>query len=183
MGGYFVGADNSVSIVTPFIGDYEIEGYNQYGELLGRFTIMEDDFLNESESRTAHAQVPFAQNMKLAEGITDGAQDGACRDVQMVEFGGGVSGIYWENQDSGGVYNSGCEKSNDEYVKDHSLTKIKIRPLNQDDFIDLELALPMPYANRVKLVTMSTKEIRKYRCYLDFDECSEDDFIRDSEDN
>ena len=183
MGGFFLGATNSISIVTPYIGDYEVEGYNQYGEILGTFIIKENDFINESDSTMAYAQVPFAQNMQLAEGMTDGAQDGACRDVQMVEFGGGVSGIYYENQDSGGVYNSACEKSQDNYVQDHSLTKIKIRPLNQEDFIDLELSLPMPYANRIKLVTMSTKEIRKYRCYLDFENCSEDDFIRDSEDN
>ena len=170
--------------------EYKHKDLNEWKEKLGRpnlelgaFIINEKDFINESDSTMAHAQVPFGQSMHLASDMIDGTQDGACRDVQMVEFGGGVSGIYFENQDAGGVYNSGCDKSNDNYVKDHALTKIKIRPLNQDDFIILELTLPLPYANRVKLVTMSQKGIRKYRCYLDFEECSEEDFIANSEDN
>jgi len=178
MSGFFLGADNSVSILTPFIGDYEIIAFNKSNEPLGTIQIRESDFINESGSTMAYAQLNFGQVMNLANGVPEGDLTGACRDIRMVEFGGGVSGIYFENADAGGVYNANCSKSNDDYVRDHSVSKLKLRPLNQKDFVEIKLKLPMPYANRIKLVTLSQKEIRNYRCFSeDFGTCEDDDFI------
>ena len=40
----FVGAVNGMSIVVPYLGDYEVTAYDQYENVLGQITIREDDF-------------------------------------------------------------------------------------------------------------------------------------------
>ena len=176
MVGYYAGATNGLSILVPFTGDYEVEAFDVNGLTLGKLTIFENEFMGETADTLSNAQVNFGLVMNIAGGLTDDARTGACREVFMTEWGGGVSGIYAENNDAGGVHRASCSKSKDNYVKDHSMTSIKIKPLNQDDWFTIRLEKPMPYANRVKLTTMSKKEIREYRCYFEFEECAEDDY-------
>ena len=112
--------------------------------------------------------------MSLADFIQEGQKEKACREEYMVEWGGGVSGIYAENQET--ANNANCQKSNDQYIKDHSAVKLKIRSTSVDDWFTIELSKPMPYANRIRLVSLSNKETREYRCYDPFGECDEEDF-------
>jgi len=174
MNGYYLGAVNSMSIIVPYIGDYEVKVFDKNDELLGEITILEDDFLTETTSELANAQLNFGLNMSLADFIQEGQKEKACREEYMVEWGGGVSGIYAENQET--ANNANCQKSNDQYIKDHSAVKLKIRSTSVDDWFTIELSKPMPYANRIRLVSLSNKETREYRCYDPFGECDEEDF-------
>ena len=70
-----------------------------------------------------------------------------------------------------------CQKSDDTYIQDHSMVKLKIRSTSVDDWFVINLTKPMPYANRARLVSLSNKETREYRCYDPFGECDLDDFI------
>ena len=174
MTNYYKGATNTVSIVVPYIGDYEIKAFDRHGNQLGDIIVRENDFISGGANKADYAQLMFGINMDLASGITEGTNTNACRYDNMVEWGGGVSGIYYEN-DYTGLYR-GCQKSNDQYVSDHAATYFKVRPLNQDKWYVIKLDKPLPFANRVFLVTLGKKEIRKYRCYQDFGNCSDDDF-------
>jgi len=174
MTNYYKGATNTVSIVVPYIGDYEVKAFDKYGNQLGDITVREGDFISGGQNKANYAQLMFGMNMDLATGISEGTNTNACRYDNMVEWGGGISGIYYENNYTG-LY-KGCQKSNDNYVLDHSATYFKVRPLNQDKWYVLKLKKPLPFANRVFLVTLGKKEIRKYRCYKDFGECSDSDY-------
>lgn len=174
MTNYYKGATNTVSIVVPYIGDYEVKAFDRYGNQLGDIVVRENDFISGGPNKADYAQLMFGINMNLASGITEGTNTNACRYDNMVEWGGGVSGIYYEN-DYTGLY-KGCQKSNDQYVSDHAATYFKVRPLNQDKWYVVKLDKPLPFANRIFLVTLGKKEIRKYRCYQDFGKCSDNDF-------
>lgn len=174
MNGFYLGSVNALNIVVPFIGDYDFEAYDKNGELLSSMTIYEDDFLTETADTHAHAQVNFGLNMTLASGLEEGDLVESCRQNFMVEWGGGVSGIYYENKDAG--LGAVCEKSNDAFVRDHSMTEIRVKPTNQADWFVIRLTKPMPYANRIKIVSLSKKETREYRCYDEFGDCEDEDF-------
>ena len=174
MTNYYKGATNTVSIVVPYIGDYEVKAFDKNGNQLGDIIVREGDFIPGGANKANYAQLMFGINMDLADGVTEGTNTNACRYDNMVEWGGGVSGIYYEN-DYTGLY-KGCQKSNDQYVSDHSATYFRVRPLNQDKWYVVKLNKPLPFANRVFLVTLGQKEIRKYRCYEDFGECSDSDY-------
>lgn len=175
MNGYYAGAVNAMSVIVPYIGDYEIEAYDQNNELLGSITILENDFLTETVTELANAQLNFGLNMSLSDGLEDGASEKACREDYMVEWGGGVSGIYAETRKTANSAN--CQKSNDRYLMDHSMVKLKIRSTSVEDWFVINLTRPMPYANRVRLVSLSNKETREYRCYDPFGDCELDDFV------
>jgi hypothetical protein len=40
----------------------------------------------------------------------------------------------------------------------------------------IDLVKPLPFANRVFLVTLNEKEIREYRCFEEFGDCDTDSF-------
>lgn len=170
----YIGATNGVSVVVPYLGEYEIIAYDKYENILGQITIKEDDFRESTADTAKFAQVLFGLSMDLADQIDEGNEEFACRWDLMTEWGGGVSGIYFENNDTG--QNQNCQKSRDGYVQDKSAVKLSVRATNVDrpHFIDLEK--PLPFANRVFLVTLNEKEIREYRCYDDFGECESDEF-------
>ena len=117
----------------------------------------------------------FGLNMNLTEGINDGTSNNACRYDPMVEWGGGISGIYFENNNTGNSID--CQKSKDNYVKVMSAKKISVRSLSIDreHFITLEKV--QPFANRFFLVTLNEKEKREYRCYDDFTDCDPKSFV------
>ena len=173
----YQGATNTLSIVVPYKGDYEIKALDKYGNTLGDTIVQEGNFIDGGAHKAKYTQIMFGLNMNLAKGIDEGSEDNACRNDNMVEWGGGVSGIYYENDYTGSY--KGCEKSNDRYVLDHSATEIKIRPLNQNNWYVIKLKKPLPFANRVFLVTLAKKEIRKYRCFSPFSKCQTNDWLVD----
>ena len=174
MANNYIGATNGVSIVVPYLGEYELKAYDQYDNLLGQVKIEEKEFIESTANMSKYAQVLFGLSMNLANGINEGTQSNACRYDLMTEWGGGVSGIYFENNDTG--QNQDCQKSHDGYVRNNSATKITIRALSSDREHVVKLVKPLPFANRVFLVTLNEKEIREYRCFDEFGDCDNDSF-------
>lgn len=174
MNNSYIAAVNGVSIVVPYLGDYELKAYNKEGNLLSTMTIRENDFLETTSNVARYAQVYFGLGMGLADGIREGTDKNACRYDLMTEWGGGVSGIYFENNQTGN--STDCQKSHDGYVRENSATKITIKALTSDreHIIDLDKRLPFP--NRVFLVTLNEKEVREYRCFEDFGDCESENF-------
>lgn len=170
----YLGATNGVSIVVPYLGAYELIAYDQFDNILGQITIAEEDFRESTVNTAKFAQVLFGLSMDLADNIDEGNESNACRWDLMAEWGGGISGIYFENNTTGQSTN--CQKSQDGYVKDKAATKISIRATNTDRPYYVDLEKPLPFANRVFLVTLNEKEIREYRCYSEFGSCSDDGF-------
>ncbi|MDK2063327.1 hypothetical protein PT447_00135 [Aliarcobacter butzleri] len=166
----YVGALNGLSIVVPYLGDYELKAFDQFDNLLGTIIIKENDFIESTTEVAKYAQVMFGLNMDLADGINEGTKNNACRYDLMTEWGGGVSGIYYENNNTGNNVN--CQKSQDSYVKLNSATKISIRSLTTDRPHIINLVKPLPFANKIFLTTLNEKEIREYRCYQQFGECN-----------
>lgn len=165
----YIGAVNGVSIVVPYLGDYELTAFDQFDNVLGKINITEKEFIESTSSVAKYAQVMFGLNMDLASGINEGTQMNACRYDLMTEWGGGISGIYYENNNTG--QNQNCQKSQDDYVQNNSATKISIKPFNSDRAHIINLVKPLPFANRVFLVTLNEKEVREYRCFDDFGNC------------
>lgn len=185
VGTVYLGADNNVMILVPFAGDYRIEAYNKYDELLASRIIHESSFTKGEESNgLLYAQVNFAatmnilqsgevpeeKTMNLAPGLTYGLRDHACLQDRMVEWGGGVSGVFFESQRTDESKN--CQKSNDAYVYDQSATKLFVQPLNMEDGgFEFNLTKPLPFPNRVWIATLNMKQKRRYICYKDFPVC------------
>lgn len=174
MNNSYIAATNSVSIIIPYLGNYELKAYNKEGNLLSTMTVKENEFIETTADVSRYAQVFFGLGMGLADGIREGTNTNACRYDLMTEWGGGVSGIYYENNNTG--TSKDCQKSHDGYVRENSATRITVRALNSDreHIIDLEKRLPFP--NRVFLVTLNEKELREYRCFEDFGECSSENY-------
>jgi len=170
----YIGATNGVSIVVPYLGDYELIAYDQFDNILGQMTIGENDFRDSTSDTAKFAQVSFGLVMDLADNIDEGNESNACRWDLMVEWGGGISGIYFENNQTG--QSQDCQKSQDGYVKDKAAVKISVRATSTDRPHIVNLERPLPFANRVFLVTLNEKEKREYRCYSDFGDCEEDEF-------
>jgi len=173
---YYMGAVNSLVIVVPYLGDYKIQAYDKYDNLLAERIIHESDFGGiTTAGALKYSQVNFGQVMGLADGILEGDNNRACRNDRAVEWGGGVSGVFYESQRTD--FSRECQKSNDKYVLEHSMTKIVVIPLNSNDQkYTYNLSAPMPYPNRIWIETLDKKEERNYICYEDFGECKEDDF-------
>jgi len=184
----YLGAVNTMVILLPYAGDYKIQGYDKYDELLAENTIHKDTFVQAGGvDNLKFAKVNFGLIMQpstqmksdattiVSSSDTMGETSGACRADPMVEWGGGVSGIYYESGTTG-ISSSACFKSDDLYVKDRSMVKIKVTPLNLEDGFEYVLTKPMPYPNRIFLSTMDKLSKRDYRCYEDYPDCSDTDF-------
>jgi len=184
----YVGAVNTLVILVPFAGAYKVEAFDKYDELLAENTLSSNSFVQAGGTdRLKFAKVTFGLLMQPATGmrsdattivpanLRDGQTTGACLADPMVEWGGGVSGVYYEAKTTG--FSSGsCFKSDDDYVRDRSMTKIVITPTNMDHGFEYELIKPMPYPNRVYIASMDKLAKRVYRCYEDFPNCAEDEF-------
>jgi len=169
----YSGADETVTFLVPYKGNFRFKAYDKYDTVIGDLNITSDSFLNMSTpTKVVFAQVKFGNKMQLAPGVD---REIACRDDYMVEWGGGVSGAYYENNTTSS--NVGCAKSNDEYVNDHAAVKIEVIPENMENasFV-LRLEKPLPFANRIFIGTLNKEQKRKYRCYEDFQDCGEKDF-------
>jgi len=154
---------NNLTIYVPYLGDYTVEAYDKYNNLLARKTIYAKNFDNSS-THYAYQRVNLASadNFNIDYSIKDGNTTNACRYSTEVEWGGGVSGINYEISDPMGFK---CDKSNDSYVKLHSATLIKIKPANFTHWFEIHLIKPMPYANRIIVITGGELENREYKCY------------------
>lgn len=172
----YMGATNTISIVVPYSGDYEVVAYDKYNDILSSKVILNENFIsgNSDNGSTTekYAQVQFAtaNNFNIAIGQDNHKIDGSCLISNYVEWGGGVSGIYYEE----GVpdLNNLCKKSTDEYVKSHSATKITVRATNSPVLFEIKLKKPLPFPNRVMLVNFMHLENRKYECFTKIDTCS-----------
>lgn len=169
----YMGAVNSLSIVVPYAGDYEVEAYDKNGNILGTKIIHETSFvsnLNTSSgnisSSVAKIQFSTAENFNIADGLTNDNTTGGCIASGFVEWGGGVSGHYYEVNTPEGF---DCSKSSDYYVKAHSATKLTVRALNSEKAMIIKLVKPMPFANRANLITLGGNETRKYSCFNSLD--------------
>ncbi|MEV9527056.1 hypothetical protein AB0W38_00495 [Aliarcobacter butzleri] len=175
VGTVYLGAVNTMVILVPYIGDYKIEAYNKYDTLLSTRTIHENSFAGVTDPMgLKFAQVNFGLNMNIAPGLIPGGNIDACIKDRAVEWGGGVSGVFHESQRTD--LSNYCQKSNDLYVKDQAMTKLFVQPLNMDRGFTYELTAPMPFPNRVWIATLDNREVRNYRCFGEFDECSDTDF-------
>lgn len=167
----YLGATNSVSIVVPFAGEYIVKAFDKNDNELSVVSI-EDDFWQKSSGSAKFARVMFGLNMELSSGIPE---NNACRKNTMVEWGGGVSGIYNEERDEFSrqeLLGQGfCEKSDDNYVRDHAATYLTLTQVGMLKEFKVPLEKPLPFPNRVALVTLNEKEIRKYRCFEPFGDC------------
>lgn len=171
----YIGAVNGTSIVVPYLGDYEVKAFDVADNLLATIKIKENEFIETTNNKAKYAQLMFGLNMNLAEGINDGTSNNACRYDLMTEWGGGISGIYFENNNTGN--STDCQKSNDKYVQVMSAKKLSVRSLSMDREHFITLDRVQPFANRFFLVTLNEKEKREYRCYDDFTDCDPKSFI------
>jgi hypothetical protein len=166
----YLGATNTVSIFVPYLGDYLVTAYSSTGNILGQKLIKTDDFIPGTATRMSYANINFATSSQfgIAEGVPDGNLTGACRYDMATEWGGGVSGVYYEHHTPQGNV---CAKSNDEYVQTNYADYITIRPIKSNEEFKIKMIRPMPYANRFNLVTYGKLEKRKYICYIKDDQC------------
>lgn len=165
---HYFGATNSVTLVVPYIGDYEIAGYNKYGQLIGKAKVLQSAFIG-GEAVMKHTQAYLGSSMQIAPGVAGGD---ACVNDTMVEVGGGVQGPYYEMGDTGTYANFTCGRGNYEYTKEHAITELTIRPLTAETPFRVRLPKPLPYANRIWVASMGLNETREYRCFSDFGDCT-----------
>lgn len=172
----YMGATNTVSIIVPYSGDYEVTAYDKFDNVLATTNILKENFISgTSDNGNAteyYAKVQFAKadNFNISIGQNKKNLSGSCLSSDYVEWGGGVSGIYYEENvpDLGSI----CNKSTDEYVLAHSAVKLTVRALNSPVSFKIKLKKPMPFANRVILVNFMNLEDRKYECFTSIKPCT-----------
>jgi len=166
----YLGATNTVTIFVPYIGDYIVTAYSNTGNVLGEKFVKIQDFIPASANKMSYAPINFAtsEQFVLAPGISEGNTNNACRYDNAAEWGGGVSGIYYERNTP---QNNICEKSNDAYVASNFADYVTIRPTKSNKSFTIKMVKPMPYANRFNLATFGDLEKRKYICYEKGEPC------------
>jgi hypothetical protein len=175
----YMGAVNSLSIVVPYKGEYEIKAYDKNNNLLATKIIEEQNFISNISSTSGNVAQTFAKvqlatstNFNIAPGENNNLTNGGCIASNFVEWGGGVSGAYFERGVPDIGLGSDCFKSNDGYVKSHSATIITVRAVNSKVVFVIKLKKPMPYPNRIVLVNLMQLENRKYECWTELNKCS-----------
>jgi hypothetical protein len=160
----YLGATNTVTIFVPYLGDYILTAYSQSGNILGQVVIESDDFLPATANRLAYSKVQFGSSAQfmLSSGMEDGYDSKACRYDDNVEWGGGVSGVYFENETPQG---NDCLKSDDRFVQQNYAAYVTIKPVKANKEFRIDMIKPMPFSNRFYLVTFGELEKRKYTCY------------------
>jgi len=159
----FIGATNQVSLFVPFKGDYEVMALDSSMNILAKRVVYSENYI-ESEGTQPYQQIFFSldNNFDLASGIKDGNTTNACRYSSVAEWGGGVSGAYYSFGTPKGYT---CSKSNDGFVKQHAAKYIAIRPLGSEKYSIVTLKNPMPFANRIFIVSLSKLQHREYACF------------------
>lgn len=169
---HYMGAVNGVSIVVPYNGDYDVYAYDSLGSLVAQTEVKENDFIKRgSTGYTFSAALPnLGEKMNIVV-----PEANSCKDANMVSVGGGVAGGYYEVYDYNNYYRpyANCAEADHKYVEEHAITQIKIKLSNTDKYYVIDLDYPLPYINRIFLVSMENTESREYRCYGNFPECSD----------
>lgn len=160
----YLGSTNTVSVFVPYLGDYVVAAYSKSGAKLGEVVVEADDFMEATGNMMSYANIAFtlSSGFNLAPGMKDGNTTDACRYDHMAEWGGGVSGVYFENKTP---QDQVCAKSNDKYVQENYADYLLVRPVKSNNNFKVKMIKPMPYANRFSLVTFGKLETRKYKCY------------------
>ncbi len=194
----YMGAVNQLSIIVPYIGNYVVTAYDASGEKLGQVTVERENFISNKQVTNAngadesvaqsYAKVEFgiAKDFNVVGGHTRTLEgkafssnvsnynglENSCLASNFVEWGGGVSGAYYEQgvPDLPKGFNN-CAKSNNDYVKLHSATTITVRATNQAKGFTIHLIKPMPWANRTYLVTLNKLANRDYLCWSKLKPC------------
>lgn len=174
----FMGAVNSLSIVVPYKGEYEVRAFDKYNNLLATKKVEEQNFIKGAPSTTgniahtyAKVQMATANDFNIAPGQNRNLNDGGCISSNFVEWGGGVSGAYYEQGVPDIGMGSDCFKSNDNYVLDHSAVRVTINAVNSPIVFNVRLKKPMPFPNRIVLVNLDNEETRKYQCWTSTEKC------------
>lgn len=174
----FMGAVNSLSIVVPYKGEYELKAYDANDNLLATKIVQEQNFNSNVPSTTGNISQTFAKvqfatadDFNIAPGQDTSMSNNSCLSSNFVEWGGGVSGAYYEKGVPDLGLGSDCFKSNDYYVKSHSATKISLRATNSDTVFVIKLKKPLPFPNRVVLVNLMNLENRKFQCWGQLEQC------------
>lgn len=159
----YYGATNQISLYLPYKADYDIIALDKKLNVIGKKTIYSQNYISHDESQP-YQQVYFSEdsNFNLAPKINDGNTSGACRYSPVVEWGGGVSGAYYSYNDPKGYM---CDKSDDAYVKEHAANYIGIKPVGANKYNIIKLQHPMPFANRVFVISLSKMQYREYLCF------------------
>lgn len=174
----YMGAVNSLAIVVPYLGAYEIKAFDKNDNLLASKIVKEEAFIdnipssNGNVSQThANVQLATSTNFNISPAHNDSKAGDDCLASNYVEWGGGVSGAYYEQGTPDLGPSNLCKKSNDTYVKEHSATRLTVKATNSDEVFDIQLKKPMPYPNRVILVNLKQQEFREYQCFTEVNKC------------
>lgn len=160
----YMGATNTVTIFVPYKGDYEVVALDANKNILGQHIITEGSFIDAGIDKYPFAKIMFSLSDKfaLAAGMKRGTTSDACLYDNFVEWGGGVSGVYYEERTPDG---HNCAKSNDAHVQSFSAHYIRFKPVDTNKYFEVKLKKPMPFANRFYLVSLGLLENREYECY------------------
>ena len=169
----FMGAVNMLSIVVPYKGKYEIIAYDKNDNILATKTVQEQNFISNTRTDSgniaqtyAKVQMATADNFNIATSQNRDLSNGSCLSSDFVEWGGGVSGAYYEKGVPDlGEGNNNCLKSNDNYVKEHAAVKITVRATDSVKPFTIKLLKPLPFPNRIVLVNLMQLENRIYECW------------------
>jgi hypothetical protein len=167
----YMGAVNTVVVFVPYLGDYEMIALDKHKNVLGKKVITQQDFIDTDPYKHPFAKVMFtlSNEFGLAPGVDYGTTDKACLYDDFAEWGGGVSGVYYEDGTPSGHK---CAKSNDTYVKESSAYYIKFKAVDADKYFEVKLKKPMPFANRFYFVNLGKLEKRRYECYKNKEPCT-----------
>ena len=160
----YMGATNTVTIVVPYKGDYQMEAYNANNEQVSSYLVSETAFIGGTSpygQMMLYSQVKFGENMSISPRVIGNS----CKEDLMVDVGGGVSGAYYALGVTDRYSEFECGASDPLFIEENKITKIVIRPIDQEDSFTIELPKPLVYANRVFCTTMGESEDRLYRCY------------------
>lgn len=163
----YLGAVNTVIILVPYKGDYKLIARDALKVPLATFTVTKDLFKTKVGTYYPSAQVVFGDTMEVK--VKNG-----CKRDRAALWGGGVVGNFWETQRT--AENVDCSHANERHVLKHSAMYIEIIPQNMDRGFEHRLKLPLPFANRVWVVSLDLDEERHYRCFNDFEGCKDEDY-------
>lgn len=170
MSNLYIGGVNTLMVVVPYKGNYTVVARDRLNRDLAVFKVHKDMFVTKKNTLFPSAQVLFGNTMDIRYGV-----DTPCRSDRAVEWGGGVTGTFWETQRT--AENLDCSHANDKNVFKNSMMWIEVIPDNMDRGFLHKLELPMPFANRVWLVSLDMDEERRYRCFKDFTGCEEEQYV------
>lgn len=180
---FYLNADNTVSIVVPFKGDYNISAYDAAGALVAYKRISAGsltetaDGIGDNANALQSTRIEFGTNMNIYRERTsdlDRIHSGAaCEDYRVAVIGGGIPGVYYESgYTEGSDAKFSCARASDSYVSEHAITTLSVRDSTQGKSFTVRLTKPMPFVNRFFLISLGKEEERVYRCYEPFGECT-----------